>query len=92
MSGPISPDEAKQGHSIPSVVFDVVNTLLSRGARNIKQSEVVRLIEASGIERSVIFENHYLDFEDAYRANGWSVEYDRPGFNETYDACWVFSR
>ncbi len=92
VSGPITPDEANVGHCIPSVVFDVVNTLLSRGSTVLTQSEVVRLIEASGIRRHDIFDNHYLDFEEAYRAKGWSVVYDKPGFNETYEACWRFSR
>jgi hypothetical protein len=28
----------------------------------------------------------------AYRAAGWSVTFDRPGYNETYEAHWIFRR
>lgn len=28
----------------------------------------------------------WLDLEDIYRDEGWTVEYDSPGYNETYEA------
>jgi hypothetical protein len=37
------------------------------------------------------FKNHWLDIEDTYREQGWTVEYDSPGYNESYDAYFVFS-
>lgn len=55
------------------------------------QDEIVQKLVARGLKRSDIFENHWLDFEDAYRASGWGVEYDKPGFNETYQARFIFS-
>jgi hypothetical protein len=43
-------------------------------------------------ERDKIFENHFLDFEDIYRKAGWKVEYDKPGFNESYEPFFVFKK
>lgn len=93
MSGPITPDEAAMGAGfVPGIVFDVVNGLLSTGLRTIRQEEIVRRLVARGMKRSEAFENGCLDFEDAYRSVGWVVEYDKPGFNETYEPFWTFRR
>ena len=81
-----------RGESATGASSDVVNALLSKGQTTIKQTEVVRLIEASGVKRTTIFEDHYLDFEDAYRSRGWTVEYDKPGYNESGEPVWRFSR
>lgn len=32
----------------------------------------------------------WLNFEEAFRKNGWDVAYDGPGFNESYDAYFQF--
>ena len=34
----------------------------------------------------------WLDIEDIYRKEGWKVVYDSPGYNETYDATYTFSK
>lgn len=39
-----------------------------------------------------IFANHWLNVEDVYREAGWSVEYDKPGYNETYAATFTFKK
>lgn len=35
---------------------------------------------------------HWYDVEPFYRKAGWKVEYDGPGFNESYDATYTFTR
>ena len=45
----------------------------------------------ASIERLMI-NQHWLDVEDLYRSVGWRVTYDKPGYNETYDATFTFSR
>ncbi len=97
MIGPISPDEAKATIAIPEAVFEVVNELLREragsGRCTLKQNEVVKLLLAKvDVGESEIFRRNWLDFEEAYRAAGWKVEYDKPGYNETYEATWAFSR
>ena len=42
------------------------------------------------VTRSMIFEKHWLDFEDIYRKAGWFVNFDKPAYNETYDAFFEF--
>ncbi len=41
---------------------------------------------------SEIYERHLLDVEPSYRAEGWEVEYDKPGYNETYEATFTFRK
>ncbi len=35
---------------------------------------------------------HWYDVEPFFRASGWKVEYDGPGFNESYDATYTFTK
>jgi len=37
-----------------------------------------------------ILDNSFLDVEPLYRSYGWSVEFDRPGYNESYKAHYKF--
>jgi len=39
-----------------------------------------------------LFDKHYLDIEDIYREEGWIIIYDKPGYNESYDATFTFKR
>ena len=48
--------------------------------------------EPTAKARQELFDNHYLDIEPAYRNAGWKVEFDKPGYNETYDSYFVFSK
>lgn len=93
MSKPITPAEATDGATIPDFVFDTINALLRSGAREIRQFELTQELAAKGgVQRELVFKNGWLEFEGAYRATGWHVEYDKPGFNESYGAYWRFSR
>lgn len=42
--------------------------------------------------RNEIFAKGWLNVEEIYRAQGWKVVYDKPGFNESYPATFEFSR
>lgn len=98
---PLSPSEIKKTHkeSIPNYVWDAFNELLSErtGASNycyIKQDEAINRIMSKapeGVTRQMLFDKGWLDIEDGYRQQGWKVEYDKPGYCETYDANWKFS-
>ena len=91
MAGPISPKEAKSGKHIPDEVFEVFNDLIREGGGTVKQGVAVARISAKmGVTRSQIFERGWLDVEDAYRAKGWKVDFDKPGFNESYEAYFTF--
>jgi hypothetical protein len=101
---PIKPDEVAQAkaQSIPSEVFEAFNdqiTLKFSGNRAlVMQEDVISAIISkfpgsdSTVMRKRIFEKHWLDVEDAYRAVGWKVFYDKPAFNESYPASFEFKK
>lgn len=41
--------------------------------------------------RKDIFNNGWFDIEPLFREQGWEVHYDKPGYNESYEAFFVFS-
>lgn len=88
--------------SIPDHVIFVVNSILaSRYLRGqtvqVLQNEIIEGIahelgEANDIAlRSKVFDNHWLDFEPVYEAAGWSVKYEKPGYNENGTPYFVFT-
>lgn len=99
---PISPDEIIP--SIPEFVIEAVNILLKEkykhatGKAVLIQDEVVEAIlsaaEKNGhdLPRQVLFSTGWLDFEHLYEQNGWEVVYDKPGYCETYDANYTFTK
>ena len=99
MVKPITPSEVKI--VIPDAVIIAVNRLIQDkwdGTKAIiKQDEIMELISSDREDdprpkRSEVYKHHWLDFEDLYRQAGWSVEYDKPGYNEDYDAYFKFER
>lgn len=97
-NGPITPAEvtARVTSLIPAEVFECFNDLILRGwsgsSAVVLQNEAVELItERLAVTRDEVFSKHYLDVESAYRSQGWVVEYDKPGFNETYQARYTFT-
>lgn len=99
MSGPIKPKEVgkRKNASIPEEVFTVFNDLIVKHwdedgkFAEIKQGEALSLIaRAMDYTRETVIDKGLLDVESAYRKAGWKVDYDRPGFNETYEATFRF--
>ena len=97
---PIRPSECaeQEGSHIPEIVISVVNSFLKERYRNdgkitIKQDEIIARIQRLNpdLDRREIFDNKWLDFETVYRKNGWEVNYDKPGYCETYDAYFEFT-
>jgi hypothetical protein len=96
---PITPQEilADLPNIIPSFVFEAINKLLKKKFRGdsvtIKQDDIMAEIGKlqTTYTREEIFDNKWMDFESVYRKNGWLVEYDKPGFNENYDAFFKFT-
>jgi hypothetical protein len=101
MTRAITPDEATEqaaaAPNIPDPVFEVFNELIVKNLRDgeahVLQDDAVTAISgALTVERQDVLDNHWLDVEDAYRAQGWVVDYDKPGYNETYSAFFTFKR
>jgi len=97
---PFSPQEAREAlkKNLPDYVIEAVNQLLaekigSSSYITLMQDEVLDLImELSNgeVTRDEVIKRHYLDFEGVYRDAGGKVTYDRPGFNEDYEASYCF--
>ena len=97
--GPITPQEILDDlqNIIPSFVFEAINNLLKKKFRGdsviIKQKEIISEIMKleKGYTSQDIYDNKWMDFEKVYRDNGWNVSYDKPAYNENYDAYFKFS-
>lgn len=95
---PIRPDEILSNlpKTTPTAVNTAVNNMLTKyfkgGSIKIRQDEIVAEILRldSSISRQEIFDNKWMDFEEIYRQFGWSVSYDKPAYNESYDATFEF--
>jgi RNA polymerase subunit RPABC4/transcription elongation factor Spt4 len=96
MTGPISPEEAAGRKQIPSDVFETFNALIAKNmhedASTFKQGDVVAELVERGFARQRIFDDHLLDVEAAYEKAGWSVHYEKPGYNEAGEATFTFTR
>jgi hypothetical protein len=98
-SKPITPAEvtAKKQELLPDEVIDSFNELIAKNwdghSATIKQDKVADLIATKlNMPKDKVFANHWLDVEDIYRKAGWKVYYDKPGYNESYEATFKFSR
>lgn len=94
---PITPDEVVDAKvdAVPDEVFSAFNELIGRNwngfAAKVVQAEVRALI-ISKLGEGVAFRYEWLDVESVYRKAGWNVQYDRPGYNESYAAFYVFMK
>jgi hypothetical protein len=98
MVGPIKPSEVRalKTESIPEKVFEVFNALIAaawdgRSATVRQDQALTRIAMALDVDTSQVFARHLLDIEESYRAAGWDVHYDKPGYNETYEATFRFT-
>lgn len=96
---PITPDEVAGSKNtvFPAAVFEAFNELITQkfsgGSAVIKQDEVAALIaKKTRVKRQTIFDKGWLNVEEAYRAAGWDVSYDKPGYNESGPATFTFRR
>lgn len=101
---PINPSEAegKKLSSIEPEIIQAVNELivenLKSGTADILQDEILeRYFKIKGTKntaasRGKLFDANQLDFEPIFRKAGWAVEYDKPGYCETYPASFKFKK
>lgn len=98
MIKPISPKEITQ--ELPEFVIIGANNCINKHWSELNrkshftQDELIAEILAvapDGITRRTLFDNNWLDIEPAYRREGWIVDYDKPGYCETYAANFTFT-
>lgn len=96
---PISPKDvlALKEKVIPPEVIEAFNEMIARGfdgrRSTFLQKDVGNLIieKLSVNGKKPTFKTEWLDVESLYENKGWKVEYDKPGYNETYEASFVFT-
>lgn len=103
---PITPAEAlsQKKENLPDFVLEAFNALIVRnlgvsGVSRVLQSEVLaeirsRFFDTEGymISDGEIFAKKWLDVEDVYRDANWIVKYDKPGYDDTFEAFFTFQR
>jgi hypothetical protein len=103
---PVTPDEASDQRlaSFEPEMITAVNNMIvknlnsTRTVANVLQKEIVEeYFRVKGITqtpelRASLYERHQLDFEDIFREFGWIVEYDKPAYNESYEANFTFKK
>lgn len=96
MNKPIKPSDIAQAKSkyFPEIVFETFNQMIAEkytnGSATLKQDSIIQRLEEAGLDRKEIYANGWLNVEEAYRAEGWKVSYDKPAYYETYDAYFTF--
>lgn len=94
--GPIRPDHVAQLQQdrIPPFVFDAFNELIAEnytgGSAHVGEDEVMRRIREKADGAKI--DPRWLDVEASFERSGWRVEFDRPGYNESYPAVYTFTK
>lgn len=99
MTKPIKPSEIVEAKikTFPAKVVQTWNNLITdhwngHVSRITQNEAVAALMGSTGLSRSGVFDSGYLDIEDMYRKEGWKVYYDKPGYCETYEAYYEFTK
>lgn len=102
MSRAFTPQEAMdlKDKMLPAYVFDAFNEIIANnltlGHRSqFKQKDVINLIveKSNGdVDRDGVFSRKMLDVNSHYHQAGWKIERDQPGYNESYDAVFIFDK
>tara|TARA_Y100000034_G_scaffold136228_1_gene211661 strand:+ start:1497 stop:1850 length:354 start_codon:yes stop_codon:yes gene_type:complete len=98
---PITPRQAgkKREADIPDEVIEAFNELIVEKLDNsgcatvLLKDAVSRVLAKFGDLKpssSELFDNHWMDVEEIFIKAGWHVTFDKPGYNESYDASYEF--
>jgi hypothetical protein len=93
MTKPISPSEVvdRQEELLPDHVIETWNRMIVAAwngrSATITQKTAVKELGGSGGDGTP-----WLNIEDIYRKAGWVVVYDKPGYCETYEASFTFTK
>ena len=95
---PITPNDidTEKVKIMPWEVIHAWNGLLAAKftagrARILQDDAIDAVMSATGCTRAHVFSEGWLDIAEIYRANGWKVVYDRPAYNESYEATFTFT-
>ena len=96
---PVTPEELSEApeRSFPDEVIEAFNQLIREnyrngGARFTFKQAASRIADRMRVPLSYVYVEKMLDVEEAFRKAGWQVVMDKPGYNESYEGYWVFSK
>lgn len=101
MSKALTPQEAiiRFTNEIPEPVFEVWNSLIV-GNLKVQNGNVnseffledltEKLTTVMNVSRELAKDKGWFDLEDIFRDKGWKVEFNKPGYNESYPAYFKF--
>lgn len=98
---PFSPADAKRAFEnevMPAAVINAVNELLTEHYESysinlLKDDIIDRIIELDPkLDRQIIIDKNYLDFENIFREAGWNVEYNSPDYTESFPQSFTFKQ
>ena len=100
MIEPIKPQDIAQAKvkAFPDFVMQTFNELIAEnftnGKATVRQCDViarmVKLAASEDVTRNVILNRGWLNVEEIFREAGWKVTYDKPAYNECYEAFFEF--
>jgi hypothetical protein len=64
---------------------------LSGDSSTFTLKEAVALVKKKLKDSGVKYNNDFMNVEPIYRAAGWKVEYDQPGYNESGEGMYRFT-
>lgn len=95
-------DDAKSATVHPKLIEAANNLIVKEWngySANFKLKELVaefvRITEGdehNESAKSKVYKDQNLNIEDIFRKAGWKVNYDSPGYNESYDAYFEFTK
>jgi hypothetical protein len=100
MVKPIKPNEVVsiKLDNIPDELIEAINELIVKKwdgySAVVLQEDIEKLFlkKYPNVKeaKKKMYEEHWMDFEDIFRKEGWSVKFDKPGYDESYDAYFEF--
>lgn len=98
---PITPAEV-YNKPIPDEIIAAFNALIIKNcslrSATVYQNEALKLAlknfkdAGKKVTSQQIFDNNWLDVESTFKKAGWKVTYDKPAYNEEYEAFFVFKK
>ena len=71
---------------------ELIAEKFSGGAATFTANELVnRICENMMCDTQTVFDKGWLNLEPLFEKAGWSVKYDKPGFDESYAARFIFT-
>ncbi len=88
---PISPEEWRASPSVDPRIIEAINELLRLHVGVPRVVLTIKDILANARDEGSAPEIYGPSVAAAYRIQGWGVELDRPGFNESYGTRLIFT-